>query len=235
MAKRTWLMKQEWKDVVFLHWPVRTEWLRQFVPEELEVDLYDHCAWIGVVLFRAKATRLRLMPPIPGTHAYLELNVRTYVKYGDRQGVYFFSLDADSRLAVEAASSGGFLPYRHAGIKMSKQRAGAEFTSRRIEAGHFPESLKMVYKREANAIMPTRLERWLTERYCLWTKPRAQLYRVDIAHAPWELHYLKGEIHQNTMASFLPVSLHQARPLAHYSKRQKTWFYAPVKEPKKRK
>lgn len=108
MSQRAWVMKQEWKDVVFLHWPVESSWLSRFVPAELEIDLYDNRAWIGIVLFRAKATRLRLLPPVPSTRSYLELNVRTYVKYKNKQGVYFFSLDADSRLAVIAASLGGF-------------------------------------------------------------------------------------------------------------------------------
>nr|WP_251047396.1 DUF2071 domain-containing protein [Planococcus sp. ISL-110] len=223
-------MKQEWKDVVFLHWPVEADWLRRFIPKELEVDLYDKQAWIGVVLFRAKATRLRLLPPVPSTRSYLELNVRTYVKYKNRQGVYFFSLDADSRLAVTGASLGGFLPYKHADISMSKKAEQWIFASRRIEDGQFPESFKMTFKEDSKPMLASPLEQWLTERYCLWTKPKDQLYRVDIAHSPWTLHYLKGQIHQNTMASYLPVSLHHQTPMTHYSKKQKTWFYAPVKE-----
>ncbi|MBT2569442.1 DUF2071 domain-containing protein [Planococcus sp. ISL-110] len=230
MAKRPWVMKQEWKDVVFLHWPVEADWLRRFIPKELEVDLYDKQAWIGVVLFRAKATRLRLLPPVPSTRSYLELNVRTYVKYKNRQGVYFFSLDADSRLAVTGASLGGFLPYKHADISMSKKAEQWIFASRRIEDGQFPESFKMTFKEDSKPMLASPLEQWLTERYCLWTKPKDQLYRVDIAHSPWTLHYLKGQIHQNTMASYLPVSLHHQTPMTHYSKKQKTWFYAPVKE-----
>lgn len=230
MPQRVWVMKQEWKDVVFLHWPVESSWLSRFVPAELEIDLYDNRAWIGIVLFRAKATRLRLLPPVPSTRSYLELNVRTYVKYKNKQGVYFFSLDADSRLAVLAASLGGFLPYQHADMSVSKKAGYQTFTSRRIEEGQFPESFRMAFKENSKPIAPSSLEQWLTERYCLWTKPRDQLYRVDITHPPWTLHYLKGQIHQNTMASYLPVSLHHHLPMAHYSKKQKVKFYTPVKE-----
>lgn len=230
MVERQWLMKQEWKDIVFLHWPVRIEWLRRFVPGELEIDLHEKQAWLGVVYFQAKATRPRFLPLIPGTHSFLELNVRTYVKYGGRKGVYFFSLDADNRLVVKAASQGGFLPYRHADMSMAKRQERWFFASRRIESGRFPESFCMAYKPCTESIEPSRLERWLTERYCLWTKPKDQLYRVDISHLPWSLYYLKGQIHQNTMASYLPVSLHHHRPMAHYSKAQKVRFYAPVKE-----
>lgn len=232
MATRLWLMKQEWKDVVFLHWPVKSEWLRRFVPDELEVDLYDDQAWLGVVFFQAKATRLRFLPPVPGTRSFLELNVRTYVKYGDRRGVYFFSLDASSPLAVKTASHRGFLPYRYAEISMTKKAADWRFSSRRIEAGRFPESFDMSYTPVSIPIAPSPIEQWLTERYCLWTKPENRLYRVDIAHSPWTLHYLEGYIDQNTMASFLPASLHRQQPMAHYSRKQRVCFYAPVKEQK---
>src|SRR5690606_33106319 len=118
MANRPWVMKQEWHEVVFLHWPVKAEWVREHVPAELELDLYDGFAWIGIVLFKAKRTYLRGISLIPAVPPYLELNIRTYVKYKGRSGVYFFSLDADSALAVKAASTGNFLPYRHARMKM---------------------------------------------------------------------------------------------------------------------
>lgn len=231
--QKLWIMKQEWHDVVFLHWPVGKEWLRRFVPGRLEIDLYNGQAWIGVVLFQAKATRLRLLPPIPGTRSYLELNVRTYVKYGDRQGVYFFSLDADSPLAVEVAGFGDFLPYRHAEMKLKKRKGQLEFCNRRIPADSFPESLKITFQPDSEPIAGSRIEKWLTERYCLWTKPQKQLWRVDISHSPWSLQYIKGEIYRNSMAAFLPVSLHHALPMAHYAKKKKVRFMPPVREPEK--
>src|SRR5690606_24942898 len=100
----------------------------------------------------------------------------------------------------------------------------------RIEAGRFPESFDMSYKPAFTPIASSPIEHWLTERYCLWTKPENRLYRVDISHSHWTLHYLKGHIDQNTMASYLPVSLHRQQPMAHYSRQQTVWFYAPVKE-----
>jgi uncharacterized protein YqjF (DUF2071 family) len=230
MDEKPWVMTQEWHDVVFLHWPVRAEWVQPHLPAELELDLYDEVAWIGIVLFEAKGTRLRLAPPIPGVRSYLELNVRTYVKYKGRSGVYFFSLDADSPLAVKTANAGGFLPYRHARMKMAKQQGKCLFKSRRIHNHSFPEALSLTYQVASNPIPRTLFEYWSTERYCLWTKPKKQLFRVDIDHTPWKLRYIKGEIHQNTMASFLPKNLHLERPLAHWGGWKKVRFFPPVPE-----
>lgn len=230
MANRPWAMKQEWHEVVFLHWPVQAEWVRKHVPEELELDLYDGFAWIGVVLFKAKGTSLRGISPIPVVPPYLELNVRTYVNYKGRSGVYFFSLDADSALAVKAASTGDFLPYRHARMKMDGRQGICLFKSRRTHRHAFPEALSLTYQIASEPIKKSVFDSWLTERYCLWTKPKNRLLRVDIAHPPWELQYIQGEIYKNTMASFLLKNFHLERPIAHYGGTQKVLFFLPASE-----
>lgn len=225
-----WIMTQEWQDVLFLHWRVSAEQLRKQIPEELELDLYEGEAWIGVVLFKAKGTRPRLLPPVPGTRTFLEVNVRTYVKYKGRSGVYFFTLDANSPLAVKAASFGGFLPYRLARMEYNRHGEKKTFKSRRIHKNSFPETIDLSYQTATNPLKKNKLERWLTERYSLWTKPKRKLLRLDIKHLSWELQYVKGEVRHNSMASFLPENLHLEKPLAHYSSMKKVRFYPPVAE-----
>lgn len=230
MARKHWVMMQEWHDLLFLHWQVPAEWLYRRIPKEMELDLFNGKAWVGVVPFRAKKTRLRFGPPIPGVREYLELNVRTYVKFRGQAGVYFFSLDADSPLAVAVASFGGFLPYRSARMKMEQHGSRRTFVSRCTEPGIFPEELQLEYRKVSGGIETDPLEIWLTERYCLWTKPKERLYRVDIEHTPWELSYVEGEIRRNSMAAFLPANLHQVQPLAHLAESKTVRFYPPVHE-----
>lgn len=227
---KPWIMTQEWHELLFLHWPVPAEWLQAHIPAELELDLFDGEAWIGVVPFRAKATRIRFGPPIPGVREYFELNVRTYVKFRKRVGVYFFSLDADSPLAVAVASFGGFLPYRNAQMNAKQYGQRKTFESRCTEPGRFPETLRLEYHEVPWPIQKSALEIWLTERYCLWTKPKGQLYRVDIEHTPWNLRYVEGEIYRNSMAAFLPNNLHLEKPLAHFGGSKKVRFYPPILE-----
>jgi uncharacterized protein YqjF (DUF2071 family) len=50
-----------------------------------------------------RALRLRGLPPLPLGSRFPEVNVRTYATIDGRAGIYFFSLDAGSRLAVAAA------------------------------------------------------------------------------------------------------------------------------------
>ena len=88
-----WIMTMRWEDLLFAHWPVSADQLRTLVPGGLELDLFENQAWLGVVPFRMSVTRLRGLPPVPGTASFPELNVRTYVRRGNRPGVWFFSLD----------------------------------------------------------------------------------------------------------------------------------------------
>lgn len=225
-----WMMTQAWADLLFLHWPADPEKVRPHIPAELELDLYDDKAWIGIVPFAARGTRPRFLPPIPGTVNFLELNVRTYVRYKEKSGVYFFSLDANSRAAVAAASFGGFLPYRRAAMALKKGNGNVQFKSRLIEKGAPEEKLSLRYRISEEQAGPTNLEKWLTERYCLWTKPGRQLLRLDIAHDPWQLHYVKGEITANTMAPYLGVDFRSEKAMAHYGGMKNVRFFPPVIE-----
>ena len=87
--------------------------LANLLPEGLVPDTFDGSAWIGVVPFSMDNIRLRTLPRIPGANSFPELNLRTYVRetHTNQVGVYFFSLDASSLLAVTVARTIFQLPY----------------------------------------------------------------------------------------------------------------------------
>ena len=118
-----WVMAQRWHDLLFAHWRCAAGDLRPLIPAPLEIETFDGSAWIGVIPFYMSGVRMRGMPPIPTAHAFLELNVRTYVTLDGRPGVWFFSLDAASSLAVIGARLGIRLPYFRAAMR--RRRDGA--------------------------------------------------------------------------------------------------------------
>ena len=128
-----WVMEQQWHDLLFAHWRVDEAWLRQHVPGGLEIDTYQGQAWLGVVPFRMEGVRLRYAPAIPGTSQFPELNVRTYVKHDEMAGVWFFSLDAASRLAVIVARGWFHLPYFFARMRCADRDGWIEYASERKE------------------------------------------------------------------------------------------------------
>jgi uncharacterized protein YqjF (DUF2071 family) len=210
-------MQQTWNDLLFAHWTVPRERLRALVPSELPLDSYDGQCWVAVAPFHMSGIRGRFMPPIPGTSALPELNVRTYVTYGGKPGVYFFSLDAASRLAVWGARTFYKLPYFFAKMHVRDHEGWTEYTSSRASSpaefrGHYrpcgPVQLRA----------PGSLEHWLSERYCLYTVSGGSVYRSEIHHPQWPLQDAEAEIQSNTMAAAAGVTLPSAIPLLHFSK-----------------
>src|SRR5262245_28854026 len=106
-----WTIAMRWHDLLFLHWPVCPATLRPLIPRALEIDTFDGRAWLGVVPFRMSGVRPRYFPALGHSAAFPEINVRTYVQTPGRTGVWFFSLDAASWLAVRVARACYGLPY----------------------------------------------------------------------------------------------------------------------------
>jgi len=215
-----WLLAQTWEQLLFAHWRVPVERLRAHLPAELlqaglEVDTHEGEAWLGVTPFRTTNLRFRGTPALPRVSSFLELNCRTYVSHGGKKpGIWFFSLDASSRLAVEAARRLYKLPYFQARMEglphYSCARLGAE-RPHVWEASHRPSG-------PVAPAAESTLEHFLAERYCLYTSEAGLLYRAEIHHPPWPLQPAAAEIDLNTMP---PDSLEpEGEPLLHYSERQ---------------
>lgn len=210
-------MIQTWNDLLFAHWPVAPEALRPLVPEPLLLDTFEGRCWVAVAPFHMTGVRPRFMP-IPGVQSFAELNVRTYVTFGGKPGVYFFSLDAASRLAVWAARASYRLPYFYAGMQVKERNGWIEYQSARASG---EARLRVRYRPVAPfQLRPAgTLEYWLTERYCLYTASGKSVYRGEIHHERWPLQNAEGEFQENTMAEAAGITLPQMAPLLHFAKK----------------
>jgi uncharacterized protein len=217
----SWVMGMRWHDLLFMHWPVPVNELRPMIPQSLEIDTFEGEAWLGVVPFRMTGVRPRFVPGIPGTSAFPELNVRTYVKAGGRSGVWFFSLDAMSRLAVRVARRAFHLPYFDANITTQTTSDDIRYASIRTHRNSPPASLRMRYKPVGAPYVtkPGNLDDFLTNRLCLYAaNGRGRVYRADIAHAPWPLQLAEAEIESIAMTEQIGVKQPHAPPLLHFAR-----------------
>jgi uncharacterized protein len=213
-----WVMAQTWNDLLFAHWRVPAEKIARLVPQGLEVDQHDGSAWLGITPFVLTGLRLRGTVPLPRLSTFPELNVRTYVTTGGKPGIWFFSLDAASRLAVEGARRTYKLPYHVARMRAERRGEAIEYSSIRLDEGD--RNFEARYRPVGDPFNgePDSLEWFLTERYCLYAVDRGRLHRAEIQHPPWPLQEAEAEIQANTMA---PNGIDlQTRPLLHFSKRQ---------------
>ena len=216
-------MRMEWLDLAFLHWRVPVEAMRGRIPAGLELDVFDGSAWLGVVPFRMSGVAPRGLFAVPGVSEFPELNVRTYVTAGGKPGVWFFSLDADQRVAVEVARRWYHLPYLYARMSCERRDGWIEYRSERRDArggeGEFVGRYRGVGEsREAAA---GTLDHFLTERYCLYAADSGgRLYRGEIEHVPWPLRTAEVEIERNGVAGVLAgVRLEGPAEVAHYVER----------------
>jgi uncharacterized protein YqjF (DUF2071 family) len=179
-----WANAQTWVDLAFLHWRVDADELGRAVGRAVELDTFDGDAWLGITPFVLADFRLRGLPPVPRWSTFPELNVRTYVTRDGRPGIWFFSLDAASTLAVEGAKRLFKLPYFRA--QMSRTRDGDRV---RYESARPGAAFSGSYRGTGDPFHaePGTLEHFLTERYCLYTEDGGRAYRADIHHPPWDL------------------------------------------------
>jgi uncharacterized protein YqjF (DUF2071 family) len=174
---------QQWRSLLFMHWPVPAETMRTVVPAPLELDLYDGVAYVGIVPFAMHGVRSRWWPRQLGFQ-FLETNVRTYVTYGNRPGIYFFSLDAASLPAVWAARRFWGLPYHAAEMSMAAGEGEIQYRTQRrgSAAGLFVRYRPGLLKGPSP---PGSAEFFFLERYLLFVERRRQLWAGQVHHLPY--------------------------------------------------
>jgi uncharacterized protein YqjF (DUF2071 family) len=228
MKHTPWIMAQTWADLLFAHWPVPPEQLLRLVQAPLQLDTFDGRAWVGVVAFRISDLHLRGLPPVPTLSGFPEVNLRTYVRLGNRPGVLFLSLQCANRLGMAIARPWFRLPYRFADVQLTRQSGQVHFTSRSPEQADFTA----VYSptSTAHALAPGSLEAWLTERYCYFAQCGSRgIFRCDIAHAPWRLAPARAHISRNSLPLMFNLRLPECQPLLHYAAHVQTRIWPLVR------
>lgn len=236
-------MHQNWGKLLFMHWPIDPEVLRPLIPARLSIDTFDNKAWIGVVPFTMWGIRASFLPPIPGTRAFHELNVRTYVHYDGVPGVWFFSLDAENALAVWGARTFYHLPYFGADMRLTQAAKEITYSSTRsttenyakffadssegfaadFTAGRSRDTPRAALKTSWNIgelllqSAPDSIEFFLTERYCLYACRKKELYRGRIFHQPWPLQKARLGAFESTMIESLGLPTPAVEPILQYA------------------
>lgn len=226
------VMRQLWRHLGFLHFAVDAAALAATLPPGLEVDLFDGVAYVGVVPFTIPLSRLPAvgLPLAPSFH---ELNVRTYVHRAGRDpGVWFFSLDAASRLAVLGARAAYGLPYFHAAMSMRVAGSGEpriSYSSRRLSgsdaraaefSGHYGPTGPAAEAR------PGTLEFFLVERYLLYSWNGRRLSTARVFHAPYPLQAAEAEVTETVIAA-AGLSVSSPAACVHYARQVDVRIYRP--------
>ncbi|MFT5681154.1 MAG: hypothetical protein ACI8RZ_002060 [Myxococcota bacterium] len=177
---------QSWRELLFAHWPVPVDVLRPLIPERLSIDTYDGQTFIGLVPFAMQGVRPRWLP---FGMDFLETNLRAYVHLdGQGPGVWFFSLEASSWLAVQAARIGWSLPYHHATMRTCREGALVDYRTTRLSNPEAMLSVQYEVGQSLGPSVPGSLEHFLLERYLLYSERGGKLLRGQVHHTPYPAH-----------------------------------------------
>jgi Uncharacterized conserved protein len=214
-----WRWSQTWRNLLFLHWEVAEEQLRKRLPEGLELDCWHGTAWVSAVAFHLARVQLRGLPSIPFCTDFLELNLRTYVRYRGEPGICFLSMHADSRLAVAAARALTPLPYSYAPLSCRPEGLGWRWQCGERGPSGRP-LLDGYYEARGNAatLREGSLDAWLLERYTAFVPAcRGRLVRMVCHHPAWQVREVTHEIANVHTESAIGIPLNAAPSLGHCS------------------
>lgn len=182
------VMYQSWRDLLFLHWAWDADEIQRTLPTGLHVDRHEGRCFLGVVPFKMRRVRPRFLPRVPGLSDFLELNLRTYVHDADGlPGVWFYSLDANQRIAVSIARRFFSLPYHWATMQVEPGDDAAAVTFLSSRGGESSQRDRYYYKPTGpqQRAQPGSLEFFLLERYLLFADTRSGLRAGRVHHDPY--------------------------------------------------
>lgn len=114
-------LRAEWRRLCLLTYAVEPARLEPWLPPGVELDLREGQAFVSLVAFDFLRTRV-LGIPWPGYRDFPEINLRFYVRHGERRGVAFIREFVPRRLIAWAARFLYNEPYSYAPMRSATQR-----------------------------------------------------------------------------------------------------------------
>jgi uncharacterized protein YqjF (DUF2071 family) len=182
-SARPALLRQDWRDVAFLHWVLDPAVAATRLPPGTRPDLLDGHTFAGLVLLRMR-TALAVGPPVPWLGTFGQANVRLYsVDDEGRRGVVFLSLDAGRLLPALTARTAG-LPYSWARVRVRRREDRCSYrVDRRPGPARASIDLRIGQRRDPGA-----LGLFVTARWGVHHRVPGRTVYGAVEHGPWPLH-----------------------------------------------
>ena len=171
--------------MIFLHWEVSPEQVRQHLPAGVEPDLFEGRAFVGLIGLDIKLALLGAVP----VSKFPEINVRLYSVDGEgRRGIVFCSLDAGDLVATLAARASYRLPYMWMEGAATRTGSRLSYSGRRRWPDGGPQTRFAVDAGPAVS-SPSPLDHFLTARFVLHWAMFGRSMWCAADHEPWPLHH----------------------------------------------
>lgn len=231
-----WIWRQEWRDVLFLHWRMDAAGIRPHVAPALEIDTFRGAGWVSAVVFRLAVAPIG-WPRVPGFSSLVEVNLRTYVRLANQPGIYFLSIHADNLAALSLARTLTPLPYAWASLGYRPDASRCQCELRRVAA----PAVELVLQASIGTVQCPSEEAsamdWLLERYRAFVPARrsvGKLLSAEVAHEPWQVAAAHVQSIRNTLGAAWNLALDRPPELAHFCRQMQARFsrFEPAQAPR---
>ena len=203
-----------WERTVFIHYEVDADALQREIPFEL--DLRNGRAYVSLVAFTLRDLRLPIGPPMT-THGFL--NVRTYVRRGERRAIYFLAEWLPHPLCVLLGPRLYGLPYRLGRLDYRhRHEEGLLRGSVEGREGALCFRASINPRARFEPCVPGSLDEFVVERYTALTRRGATDRFFNVWHPPWRLVPIEVAVEEDSLVASTGPWFRAARVIrAHYS------------------
>jgi|TARA_B110000967_G_scaffold145707_1_gene149133 hypothetical protein len=227
MPIRNWSLRQNWINLTFLHWEVDPNKLKKYVPNDLELDLFNGKAYVGTIPFTMENVRPHYLPSLPMVSTFPEFNIRIYVKKNNKAGVLFLTLEAHSRITCKFAPWAYGLPYKYAFAKVKVGNDNEYYWNSKRKSNGIELKGKSFATGKLRTAEKGTIEEFLFERYCLYVNHKGKTKIAHTQHSSWEFQDAVADIEVNTLTGFYDLGIEdlQKADLVHVTKgvKVRTW------------
>ncbi|HEY9126696.1 MAG TPA: DUF2071 domain-containing protein [Acidobacteriaceae bacterium] len=192
----------EWKNLLMLNYAVDPSLLNGYVPAGTELDSFAGKTYLSLVAFEFNRTCV-LGVAVPFHRSFEEVNLRFYVRRGERRGVVFIR-ELVPKFAVAWLARTAF-GENYASVPMSHRiEVGAEAGTIRAEYawGAGADSCTASIETHAESFVPgeNSLAQFITEHYWGYAEQRnGGSLEYEVKHPPWQVREgRRAEFHGNT-------------------------------------
>jgi uncharacterized protein YqjF (DUF2071 family) len=222
------IMRNDWRNVCFLHWAVEPSRVSRFCPRGTQPDTLDGATYVGLVAFEMANVGLPHGPSLLGS--FLETNVRLYsVDDAGRRGVVFLSLDTNRLAMLAGGRTLVGVPYRRA--QMRRCETGGRHTYSSVLRWPKVAAASRLEVQVGDEMADGALERFLTARWGLHVRRLGRTWYLPNAHPAWSLRRAELVCYEDGgLLASVGLGELQGRAPEHvmFSRGVRAWFGRPV-------
>jgi uncharacterized protein len=193
LMKTTTFLSAEWRQLLMANYVVDEELLSPYLPVGTVLDLFEHRCYVSLVGFLFQNTRLRSIR-VPFHVNFEEVNLRFYVRRGDRRGVVFIREIVPRRALQLVAKHIYGEPYVTAPMRHELRRSGEELAvNYGWRMGGRWHQLQTTASSAAAPVPHGSEEEFITEHYWGYTARRGGwTSEYEVSHPRWNVYEVKS-------------------------------------------